>query len=84
MPDSRGFRDQRKHAVPVDTAGAGSGRHRLAALKRARAAPGRGTGPPAERSQRPAGGGVKPRFTINSKKSGRTLVRVIFAREGSR
>jgi transposase-like protein len=33
---------------------------------------------------REAGGGVKPRFTGNPKKSGRTSVRVIFVQEGSR
>jgi hypothetical protein len=48
MPGSIGFGDQRKAVVPVDTAGPGSGRNRLAALPRARTAPGRGTDPLAE------------------------------------
>ncbi|MDR3356272.1 MAG: hypothetical protein LBO04_03695 [Spirochaetaceae bacterium] len=60
-------------------AGTGFWRHRPAAFKRTRTAAGRGTGPPAERSEGAEGGGVKLRFTGNPKKSGRTSVRVIFA-----
>jgi transposase-like protein len=50
----------------------------LAALSRTRTASGRGAGPAAEGSQSTWGRGVKLHFTRNPKKSGRTLVRVIF------
>jgi hypothetical protein len=40
MPGSIGFGNQRKAAVPVDTAGPDSGRNRLTAVSRTRTVPG--------------------------------------------
>jgi hypothetical protein len=68
---------QGKRAVPVDTAVKSGGGRPFAGVPRTRTAERRGNDPDAKRSKGAEKCGVKPRFTRDAKKSGRTLVRVV-------